>query len=134
MKKLEDISKKNIFEVPDGYFDRLPGVIQSRIATKPRETFQWAMSLKYAIPVILLAVVGIFWFNNASVNSNAVEDQLETIQEDQLSLYLADADLSTEDLAETITWSEEDLMELEDEVYSIVEISSEQLENVLNEY
>jgi hypothetical protein len=134
MKKLEDISKKNIFEVPEGYFDRLPGVIQSRIVTKPKESFQWTMALKYAIPVILLAVVGIFWFNNTPVNPYAMEDQLATVQEDQLSLYLNDADLTTDDLAETMTWSEEDLIELEDAVYATLEISSEELENVLNEF
>ena len=32
MKKLEDIPKKEIFDVPDGYFEKLPGKIQARIS------------------------------------------------------------------------------------------------------
>jgi hypothetical protein len=51
MKKLEDISKKNIFEVPDGYFEKLPGIIQARVA-KPESTPWFVPTLKFALPIV----------------------------------------------------------------------------------
>ena len=32
MKKLEEIPKKEVFKVPEGYFENLPGIIQARVA------------------------------------------------------------------------------------------------------
>lgn len=137
MKKLEDIPKKSPFEVPDGYFDRLPSVIQSRVTeTKKNKAYQWSFSVRYALPILILAGIGIFWFNNKpSVNSyEEFEIELESVQPDQLSIYLDDSDLSTEDLVETVTWSEEDLKDLEDHVYSTMEVTGDELEKVLDEY
>ena len=37
MKKLEDIPKKQNFEVPEGYFEKLPGIIQSRVTQQHKE-------------------------------------------------------------------------------------------------
>ena len=52
MKKLEDIPKQNIFEVPDGYFDKLPSVIQARIA-KPEPKFWQLPAFRYAMPLLI---------------------------------------------------------------------------------
>jgi hypothetical protein len=134
MKKLEDIPKKNIFEVPEGYFDQLPGVIQSRVATKSSSRLSWTVSLRYALPVVIIVAVGILWFSNKGISQGTIETQLETIQDDQLTIYLNDPDLASEDLAETTTWGEDDLVELEDHVYSTLEVSSKELENALNEF
>jgi hypothetical protein len=131
MKKLEDIPKKNTFEVPKGYFDQLPGIIQTRVATKPKPSFQWTMALRYAIPVLILVMAGIFWFNRTPI---AQGNEWDAVQEDQLALYLNDTDLTSEDLAEAMTWSENDLAELEGQVYASLEVSSEELENALNEF
>ena len=32
--KLEDLPQKEIFDVPEGYFEKLPGTIQARIAER----------------------------------------------------------------------------------------------------
>ena len=136
MKKLEDIPKKDIFEVPEGYFEKLPGIVQSRVsASSKRKTTQWVFALRYAIPILILAGIGIFWFNNSpSYQYNELEAELEALQPDQLSIYLNDTDLSTEELVETVTWSEDDLQELQENVYSTLEVTSQELEDVLDEY
>ena len=64
--KLEDIKKDTVFHVPDKYFDDLPGIIQLKTTALPRKNknFSWiysTMSLKYAIPMVLL-FVGLFFF------------------------------------------------------------------------
>ncbi len=133
MKKLEDLPKKNIFEVPDGYFDQLPGVIQSRIVQKEKnpET-SWSLAFRYALPVLLLAGIGIFWFNYDKQGS--AEEELQTVNPEQLTLFLNDTDLSTEELIETVAWSNADLEDLEDEVYSSLEVTSPEMDKVFDEY
>lgn len=115
MKKLEDISKENIFKVPDGYFEKLPGVIQSRLA-KPESNPWFAQSFKLAWPVAALAIAVSVWFTFREGSS--VEDQLNEIQTEQLIAYLEESELPFELLTEEITWSEEDVYELEEKVIS----------------
>jgi hypothetical protein len=136
MKKLENIPKKNIFEVPEGYFEKLPGIVQSRVAAQSKsKATQWVFALRYALPILILACIGIFWFNNStSYQYNELEAELESLQPGQLSIYLNDTDLSTEELVETVAWSEDDLQELEENVYSTLEVTSQELDNVLDEY
>jgi hypothetical protein len=131
MKKLEDIPKKNIFEVPEGYFEKLPGIIQSRVAT-PEATPWFAPTWKFALPVLALVAVGIFWFSSQSGVS--LEQQLADIQTEQLIAYLDDGDLTMDDLAETVTWSETDLDELEEKVFSSIEVSGDELDILLEEF
>jgi len=133
MKKLEDLPRKNIFEAPDGYFDQLPGIIQSRIAQKEKNKSQlsWGFALKYAFPVLLLTGIGIFWFNNNKLGN--AEAELATVNPDQLTLFLNDTDLSTEELIETIPWNNTDLEDLEDEVYADLEVTGGEMDKVLDE-
>ncbi len=131
MKKLEDIPKKNIFEVPDGYFEKLPGIIQSRVA-KPEPIRLWVTSLKYALPVLAIMAVGVFWFSGQTEKS--FDEQLAGIQTEQLIAYLNDADLQIDDLSETVSWDEIDLIELEDKVFSTFEITGDELDLLLDEF
>ena len=135
MKKLDDIPKKNIFEVPERYFDELPGVIQARVTGQG--TRSWSLSgvwsLRYAVPVLILMAVGVFWFQN-DPRATDVESQLSEIQSEQLADYLEDHDLTTEDLIETVVWSPSDLTELEQTVYSTYEAFHQEIEKVLDEY
>ncbi len=131
MKKLEDIPKKNIFEVPEGYFEKLPGIIQARVV-KPEPVRIWVTSLKYALPVLAIMAFGIFWFSGNSEKS--FDEQLAGIQTEQLIAYLNDADLQIDDLSETVGWNEFDLMELENKVYATFEITDDDLDLLLDEF
>jgi hypothetical protein len=131
MKKLEDISKKNIFEVPDGYFEKLPGIIQARVA-KPEPTPWFVPTLKFALPIFAILAVGIFWYSSQS--QNTIEEQLAAIQTEQLVAYLDDATLNFDDLTESVTWSEDDLNELEEKVFSSFEVSETDLDLLLEEF
>ena len=138
MKKLEDIPKKNIFEVPEGYFERLPGMIQTRTSASGPSAVRvssWSKALRYALPVVLLAGAGIFWYQNNSLSSRVnVQSELASIQSDQLAAYLDDHELTTEDLVETVAWSSDDLNDLENKVYSTLNVTHRQLEEILDEY
>ena len=67
--KLNDIPKHNIYEVPEGYFDRLPMRVMEQTAAKgaaaaPRFAGFWQpVRLVLAPLVLLLVFVGVFFFN-----------------------------------------------------------------------
>ncbi len=124
MKKLEDIPRKNIYQVPEGYFERLPQVIQSRVSQEQKSArfaFSWGLAWRVALPAVMLAMALWFWWPA----NPSVEEQLASIDVDQLTLYLNDTDLATEDLLETVTWSSEDLEALEETVYGTLDMGEE---------
>lgn len=125
MKKLEDIPKKDLFKAPDGYFDKLPGIIQARVA-KPEPKSVWLPVLKFALPVVALFTVGIFWFSNPTVKS--VEAELASINTEQLIAYLDNNEVVWEDVDVDRNWSEDDLLELENQVYSTFDSDGSELE------
>ncbi len=115
MKKLEDISKENIYKVPEGYFDKLPGVIQARVA-KPESKGWFVPVFKIALPAIALVVAVSIWFT--SPQEASFEDQLNEIQTEQLLAYLEESEIPADLITEEITWSEDDLYELQETVFS----------------
>ena len=109
MKNLENIPKKHVFEVPEGYFDRLPGIIQARVSEEKRETlwtFPLRLSLRYALPVLAIAVA-VFFFWNKPV-SQPTEELLASIDSASLVAFLDDSDMSTDDLLESLSLDHEE--------------------------
>jgi len=132
MKKLENIPKKEIFNVPDGYFDSLPGKILARISKEntARETsFVFRYKLQYALPAIVLIALGIFWFNLPDQTAD-VDSLLGSVQTEDLVAYLSDSDITTEDLLENVDFSSNDLEEIESEVYEL-NMDTEDINDVL---
>lgn len=131
MKKLEDIPKKQVFKTPEGYFDRLPGVIQSRIEAERKErwSFSWSTSLKVALPTLVVVVALVFWLQPVPQD---IAQELDQIDTDQIAFYLDEIDVSTEELTSEIEWSTADLDDLEHEVYFNMDNSEldELMENI----
>lgn len=102
MIKLEDIPKKNVFEVPEGYFDRLPGIIQARTAVVKRNPWIYYLrySVKYALPVIVIGVVSFFYLAKPEVQT--AEELLSSVDTPNLIAYLEDSDVSSDDLLDSI--------------------------------
>jgi hypothetical protein len=135
MKRLEDIPKKNIFEVPEGYFEKLPGVIQSRI-TKG-ETAQkpfFIYSFRYASLILLIVVAALVWFwrNQRTPDLNA-EQMLATIDTPTLIAYLEETDLTTDELLESVSLSQDEVNAIENDVYDIG-LDENDLDALIDEY
>ena len=107
MKKLEDIPKKNIFEVPDGYFDRLPLKIQARVeTTKQTHTLPvWNLALRYAMPIVILGFALVYFLKP---KAHETEELLASISNEYLVAYLQESDISESDLLEIANFSETD--------------------------
>lgn len=110
MKKLDDLPKKAIFEVPEGYFDRLPGVIQSRISLKSPSVERpsyFVLSLRYALPTFILMAASIFVYQNYyGAKSSDAESMLATVSSQDLIDYLDEDEVSMEEILDYINVNE----------------------------
>lgn len=134
MKKLEDIPKKQIFEVPEGYFEKLPNIIQSRVTQQSEVKSLWSSyryTLRYALPVVVLLVAGIFWFNRSEAPGNA-ESILASIQTQDLVAYLSESEFTTEELLDDVELDTEDAIQIEGAVYEF-QLSDSDFEEIFND-
>lgn len=99
MRKLEEIPKIDIFKAPEGYFDKLPGIIQARVQ-KPEPTPLWRPAFRFALPALVL-LVSLYWFWPGS--SQSPEVLLASIDDNQLVAYLEENDLNTDELLDGVT-------------------------------
>ena len=132
MKKLEDLPKRADYKVPDKYFDELPMRIQARIdaGRKPRWVLTPRLAIRYALPLMALLAIGIFWYERSN---DSIVEQLEKIDEEQLSYFIDDPDLTSEELVENVTWSTSDLEALEEQVYDVLDASDAGLDVLIDE-
>ena len=137
MKKLEDIPKNDLFKVPDGYFDKLPGIIQARMALgKPQRESRpfFVLALRYAVPVIVLAVAGIFIVRNYQNESKDSESLLAMVSSEELILYLTEGDeASTEELLDGIDINNINADDLQEEPLMDLNLNEQELNNLSNE-
>jgi hypothetical protein len=118
MGKLEDIPKKQFFKVPDGYFEKLPAQIQSRIATVKEDTRNnpvFRYGLQYALPILLVAAV-LFYYSSAAPDPESILASVETAD---LINYLQEAGVTTEDVLDNIDFSAQELDAIENAVYEL---------------
>lgn len=111
MKKLDDIPRKNPFEVPDGYFEKLPGKIQNRIAEANRPAQQyWFFSykLQYVLPVVIMLVVAFVLVLRHETETSSAEQLLAEVDTEILIDFIAEGELTTEELLDQLPVNEVD--------------------------
>ncbi len=108
--RLEDLKKRQVLsEPPEGYFDRLPGIIQSKTAHKAKtgrkaaRQVYWIRALKL-VPVAALLVIialysGIFTANDVNPD---FEELLSQVSTEEIVLYLEELDISNEEILEGV--------------------------------
>lgn len=100
--RLDDLKKEMPFSVPDGYFDKLPQIIQSRIVSEPARkplvgwSWQRSVSLVSAMALILVLV----WVTVPERQGALGEGPLTDISDASIVAYLEDQDISYYDLSE----------------------------------
>jgi hypothetical protein len=117
--KLEDIPKKNVFKEPEGYFDELPGIIQSRIAKEEKKPFDipsFGLVLRYALPVLAVGFALFLIFRQSDPMSANPEELLASVDAEALSSYLIESDLTTEELLDYADLDNEDIEALNDQL------------------
>lgn len=110
--KLDDINKKNIYTVPDKYFDKLPTKIQARVskeASPPWFSLDWKLLYKVAAPALVIIVM-VFYFGGFNQQERAsAEELLAGVGTEDMIAYLEYTDISTDELIESIDFSDIEL-------------------------
>ena len=142
--KLDDIHKKNIYKVPDEYFDDLPGRIQKKISDKnaSRESFSfnWSLVTKIALPVAaVIAIVLMVVINPKGGDQTTLsyETMLDDISSEGMISFLELEDITSEDIIHSIDIQQldETFEGIEDPYFEIEEqIDDELLDAIINEY
>lgn len=128
MIRLDDIPKKSLFEAPEGYFEKLPGRIQARIA-RPEPDPAWGrLALRYALPVVLLAAAAVLVLTNR--DNLSPEDLLAQVDSEQLVAYLDETDLNSDDLLDAVPLDEAEAESLEADALGDLVIDENVLEEV----
>lgn len=133
---IESLKRKNIHQVPDGYFDELPLKIQSRVNEEKEITspifisrMQMVWSVTAAMTIFLIG-----WFFYPQDTTSSTEQLLASIDSEALIEYLYEEDISTDEILAII---DEDhiLGELETLETEIIneELSEEDLESIYSE-
>lgn len=120
MRKLDDIPKKQIFHVPEGYFEDLPLRIQTRVAqtkatTHSMRTLRRGWRLAFAAIIVIGTVV--FFLRRPSPKD--AESILATVETQDLIEYLQEVDLTTDDLVESLEFNAADVEAIENQVYDL---------------
>ncbi len=126
--KLDEIEKKNIYEVPAGYFNKLPGVMMSRVQEKSLVTQSvWAtISQTYWVRSALaglILLIGIFFVFNLKTDkpTESPDKLIATVSKTEAMAYLLESEqLHPSDLA-YLSQTEQDLS------YEFIQASEEEI-------
>ena len=135
--KLEDIKKKNIYSVPDKYFDQLPTRIQARVNDK-KPVFGWSLNwnlfFKVATPAFAVLIM-LVYFN---INSNAeytAEELLAQVETEDLIAYLDYTDITVDEIIEELDLSAIELnFDDEGPILEDMELDEQDLDILYDEY
>ena len=131
---LEQIKKEHIFETPERYFEKLPGVIEAR-TRRPVSILSWPVfvgSLKYALPVVLIIVGVVIWNQSEEAIQYDAEKLIAEMSTDDLLNYVEYNNLVSHDIAQIIELSAEEIDEIVKDQIQLFDESTD--EDMLLEY
>ncbi|MBC7920620.1 MAG: hypothetical protein H7Z75_05960 [Ferruginibacter sp.] len=141
--KLENLSKQTVFTVPEGYFDALPTLIQTRVAqtrvaqtrvaqTRVAQTrrqvgfsFGW-VGRTVAFASVVLVLLGAWWFNRTPT----APATLATVSNQEIITYLEESDITQQELIETASSAG---FPLEEALFQPLDISEDELRRHVDE-
>jgi len=137
--KLEDINKTNIHQVPDGYFEELPQIIQARVTHgKSHRQRLVVASLQYALPILLFLVVAIYWVLHTPTEPTvSAEELLAQVSTDEIINYLDESDITTDEILANVDLGSLDNIEFESsdtQLLEGVDLSDNDLDSYLEDF
>jgi hypothetical protein len=139
--RLEDLEKRQVFnKPPEGYFDRLPGIIQAKTAHqagKGGRQIVWSRALKL-VPVAALLVLialysGIFQGDDTEPGFEAF---LTEVSSEDIIWYLEELDISNEEILEEVDLKalSLELDHMDDPLMNSLEIEDEALIQLYDDF
>lgn len=136
--KLEDIKKKNIYSVPDHYFDQLPTRIQSRVnEKKPVLGFSlgWNLVFKIAAPALAVIFIVFYFGIGNNYSGQSADELLAQVDTEDLIAYLETTNISTDEILEEIDFTDIDLDFYENgSIMQDMDMNNSEIDDLLEEY
>lgn len=100
--RLDDLKKEVPFSVPDGYFDKLPQIIQSRIPSEPvrKPVFGWSWQRSLGLVSAMALILVLVWVTVPERQGSLGQEPLSGVSNASIISYLEDQDMSYYDLSE----------------------------------
>jgi hypothetical protein len=136
--KLEDIKKKNIYSVPDKYFDQLPTRIQSRVNVKKPVfglSLNWGLVYKVAAPALAVILIVFYFGSKNNFTDPSTDDLLAQVSTSDLIAYLETTDITTDEIIEELDLSNIDLDFYEEgPIMQDMDMNDNEIDALLDEY
>ena len=133
--KLEELPKKQLYTVPENYFNELPSIVQARVVKSQRENTRsifWSASLRYALPVIAMVMMLVYFGVRINNDDLDVQAMLDDIPTEELILYITESEITTDELLSLIDINELDVDGLVDDNIELLDES--EWEDILEAY
>lgn len=100
--RLDDLKREIPFTVPEGYFEKLPQIIQSRIPSEPirKPIVGWSWQRSVALASAMALVFVLVWVTVPERQGSLGQEPLSDISDASIVNYLEDQNLSYYDLSE----------------------------------
>ena len=100
--RLDDLKKETPFSVPDGYFEKLPQIIQSRIVSEPvrRPLIRWSWQRSLGLVSAAAMIFVLIWVTVPERQGSLGQEPLSDISDASIVDYLEDQNISYYDLSE----------------------------------
>lgn len=100
--RLDDLKKEVPFTVPEGYFDKLPQMIQARIPSEPvrKPVIGWSWQRSLALVSAMALILVLVWVTVPERQGSLGQEPLSGISNASIVSYLEDQDMSYYDLSE----------------------------------
>ena len=103
---IDELKKDNLFQVPEGYFEELPSIIQARVTEKAKSdpiwVFQPAVRWATVAASVLVFAVYFSFFRTSSDVATDVESLIAQVNVEDLVVYIENSDMSTEELISSV--------------------------------
>ena len=100
--RLDDLKRETPFTVPEGYFEKLPQIIQSRIPSEPirKPIVGWSWQRSVALVSAMALVFVLVWVTVPERQGSLGQEPLSDISDASIVNYLEDQNISYYDLSE----------------------------------
>jgi hypothetical protein len=100
--QLDDLKRDVPFEVPEGYFEELPSIIQSRIPAVPerKPLISWSWQRSVALTGALSLIVLLIWVTFPARQGPLGSEPISEVSDAAILDYLAQENISYYDLSE----------------------------------
>lgn len=100
--RLDDIKRETPFNVPDGYFDKLPQQIQARIPAEPvrKPVMGWSWQRSVGLVSAMALILVLVWVTVPERQGSLGQEPLSGVSNASIISYLEDQNISYYDLSE----------------------------------